>query len=68
VFFVKGFYVDTLSNKVFFQVGEQISLATSITAGLPVFYQIEWGDGTVDMYHENSNYKFFYFSIMCTGT
>ncbi len=40
-------------------MGEQISLATSITAGLPVFYQIDWGDGTVDTYHENSNYKFF---------
>jgi hypothetical protein len=60
-FFVKGFYVDILFNKVFFQVGEQISLAISITAGLPVYYQIDWGDGTVDKYHENSKYIFFTF-------
>ncbi len=38
------------------KVGEMITVTTSLSAGLPVFYQIVWGDGAVTKLYENGSY------------
>jgi hypothetical protein len=37
------------------KVGEMITVTTSLSAGLPVFYQVIWGDGAVSKLYENGS-------------